>query len=41
MEAELMAATLTMKEAVFCFNMMVKLGFERGFSSVPLCLDIT
>ena len=38
-EAELVAAAFVMKEAVFCSNMMVKLDFERGFSSVPLYLD--
>ena len=40
-EAELVAAALTMKEAVFCSNMMVEIGFEKGFSSVPLYLDNT
>ena len=39
MEAELMVAALTVKEAVFCSNMTVKLGFEKGFSSVPLYLE--
>ena len=43
MEAELVAAVLTVKEAVvvFCSNMMVELGFEEGFSRVPLYLDNT
>ena len=41
MEAELVAAALTMKEAVFCSNMAVELGFEKGFSSVPLYLENT
>ena len=30
-----------MKEAVVCSNMMVELGFEKGFSSVPVYLDNT
>ena len=41
MEAELEAAALAMKEAVFCSNIMVELGFEKGVSSVPLYLDNT
>ena len=36
-----MVAALTMKEAAFCSNMMVNPGFEKGFSSVPLYLNIT
>ena len=36
-----MAAALTIKEAVFCSNMMMELGFEKGFSGVPLYLDST
>ena len=39
MEVELVAAALTMKEAVFFSNVMVELGFQKGFSSVPLYLD--
>ena len=39
MEAELVTAALTMKEAVFCSHMMVELDFEKGFSSVPMYLD--
>ena len=31
-----MVAALVMKEAVFCFNMMKKLGFGTRFDSVPL-----
>ena len=31
MEAELVAAALAMKEAVFCFNMMKELGFGTRF----------
>ena len=41
LEAELMIAALTMKEVVFCYNMMVELGLDKRFSSVPLCLDNT
>ena len=41
MEAELMAAAVTMKEAVFCSNMMLELGFKEGFGSVPLYINIT
>ena len=40
MESELVAAALTMKEeAVFCSNMMSKLGFGESFGSVPLHTD--
>ena len=35
-EAELVAAAFTMKEAVFCSNMMLELGFKEGNGSVPL-----
>ena len=42
MEAELVAAALTMKEeAVFCSNMMSELGFGESFGSVPLHIDST
>ena len=42
MEAELVAAALTMKEeAVFCSNMMSELGFGESFGSVPLHIDNT
>ena len=37
MEAELLAAALTMKEAVFCSNIMVELGFEKGFRAACRC----
>ena len=37
MEVELVAEVLTMKEAVFCSNIMVELGFEKGSICVPLC----
>ena len=36
MEAELVAAALAMKEAVFCSNMMKELRFGTHFDSVPL-----
>ena len=36
-----MAAALTMKEAVFCSNMILVLGFREGFGSVPLYIDNT
>ena len=41
MEVELVAGVLTMKEAVVCSNMIVELGFEKGFICVPLYLDNT
>ena len=41
MEAELVASALTMKEAVFCSNMMTKLGFGQQFGQVPLYIDNT
>ena len=43
MEAELVAASLAMKEAVFCSNMMKELGFGTRFDSVlvPLYIDNT
>ena len=34
-----MAAAITMKEAVFCSNMMLELGFKERFGSVPLHID--
>ena len=40
-ETELVTAALTMKKAVFCSNMMVELGFEKGFSSMLLYRDNT
>ena len=39
MEAELVAAALAMKEAVFCSNMMLELGFGSIFNTVPVYLD--
>ena len=41
MEAELVASALTMKEAVFCSNMMTELGFGHQFGQVPLYIDNT
>ena len=35
-EVELVAAALTMKEAVLCKSMMQELGFKDGFNGVPL-----
>ena len=40
MEAELVAAALIM-EAVFCSNMMLELGLDKSFGSVPLYIDNT
>ena len=36
-----MAWVLTMKETIFCSNMMLELGLKEGFSSVPLNIDNT
>ena len=41
MGAELMTAVFTMKEAVFCSNMVMELGFEKESSSVPMYLGNT
>ena len=42
MEAELVAAALTMKEeTIFCSSMMSELGFGESFDSVPLFIDST
>ena len=42
MEAELVGAALAKKEeAVFCSNMMLELGFDKSFGSVPLYIDNT
>ncbi|CAM9739192.1 unnamed protein product [Ascophyllum nodosum] len=38
-KAELVAVALAIKEAVFCGNMMLKLGFKEGFGSVTLYID--
>ena len=40
-EAELVAAALTMKETVFCSNMMKELGFVTSFDNVPVYIDNT
>ena len=41
-EAELVGAALAMKEeAVFCSNMMLEVGFDKSFGSVPLYIDNT
>ena len=36
-----MAAALTMKETVFCSNMMKELGFGTRFDNVPVNIDNT
>ena len=36
-----MAATLAIKEAVLCSNVMKELGFGMPFNSVPLYIDNT
>ena len=37
-----MAMTLTLKEeAIFCSNIMLELGFDKRFGSVPLYIDNT
>ena len=41
MEAELVAAALTMKEAGFCSNMTKELGFGTHFDNVPVYIDNT
>ena len=41
MEAELVAAALAMKEAIFCSNIMLELAFDKSFGSVPLYIDNT
>ena len=41
MDAELDAAALTMKEAVFRKSMMQELGFKDEFNGVPLFIDNT
>ena len=38
MEAELVAAVLKMKKAVFFKSMMQELGLKNRFDSVPLCI---
>ena len=41
MEVELVVAALIMKEAAFCSNTMLKLGFDESFDSVSLYIDST
>ena len=41
MEAELVAAALAIKEAVFCSNMLIELGFGKEVEKVPLYIDNT
>ena len=41
MEIELVTAALAMEEAVFCSNMMLKLGFDESFGGVSLYIDNT
>ena len=38
-EAEHVAATLRMKEAAVCPNMVLELGFDESFGSVPIYID--
>ena len=40
-EAELVVAALTMTEAVFCSNMILELGFDESFGSMPPYIDNT
>ena len=41
MEAELVAAALAIREAVFCSNMLIELGFGKEVEKVPLYIDNT
>ena len=41
MEAELVAAALAIKEAVFCSNMLIELGFGKEVEKVPLYINNT
>ena len=41
MEAKLVAAVLTIKETVFCSNIMKELGFGTRFGNVPVYIDNT
>ena len=41
MDAELVVVALTIKKAAFCSNMMLELGFDESFGSVPLYIDNT
>ena len=41
MEAELVVAALTMKGVVFCSNIILEVGVDESFGSVPLYVDNT
>ena len=41
MGAELVAGAIAMKESLFCSNMMVELGFKKGFESVSVYINKT
>ena len=41
LEAELVTAALTMKEAVFCKSTLQELGFKHVFGGVPLFIEDT
>ncbi|CAM9119850.1 unnamed protein product [Ascophyllum nodosum] len=41
LEVELVAAAITMKESLFCRNVMTELGFTEGFWSAPVYIDNT
>ena len=41
MEADLVAAALAIKEAVFCSNVLIELGFGKEVEKVPLYIDNT
>ena len=41
MGAELVARAITMKELLFCSNMMVELGFSEGFENVYVYFNKT
>ena len=40
-EAKLVASTLSIKEAVFCSNMLTQLGFGKDLAKVPLYCNNT
>ena len=41
MEMRFVAGALAMREAVFCQNMMMELGFKEDFKCVPLHIENT
>ena len=41
MESELLTAAMIMEETSFCSNMMLELGFDESFGSVPLYIQNT